>query len=46
MFQRAADTLARLKCPNIGAIYESGGTEDGQHLFAMELSFLLGTFRL
>ncbi len=37
MFQREADTLARLKHPNIGAIYESGRTEDGQHFFAMEL---------
>ena len=36
MFQREADTLARLKHPNIGAIYESGRTEDGQHFFAME----------
>jgi serine/threonine protein kinase/Flp pilus assembly protein TadD len=37
MFQREADTLARLKHPNIGAIYESGCTDDGQHFFAMEL---------
>ena len=37
MFQREAETLARLKHPNIGAIYESGRTEDGQHFFAMEL---------
>jgi len=37
MFQREADTLARLKHPNIGAIYESGRTADGQHFFAMEL---------
>jgi serine/threonine protein kinase/tetratricopeptide (TPR) repeat protein len=37
MFQREADTLARLKHPNIAAIYESGRTEDGQHFFAMEL---------
>ncbi len=37
MFQREADTLARLKHPNIGGIYESGRTEDGQHFFAMEL---------
>ena len=37
MFQREADTLARLKHANIGAIYESGCTEDGQHFFAMEL---------
>jgi WD40 repeat protein/serine/threonine protein kinase len=37
MFQREADTLARLKHPNIGAIYDSGCTEDGQHFFVMEL---------
>ncbi len=37
MFQREADTLARLKHSNIGGIYESGRTEDGQHFFAMEL---------
>lgn len=37
MFRREADTLARLKHPNIGAIYEAGRTEDGQHFFAMEL---------
>jgi len=37
MFQREAETLARLKHPDIGAIYESGRTEDGQHFFAMEL---------
>jgi non-specific serine/threonine protein kinase/serine/threonine-protein kinase len=37
MFKREADTLARLKHPNIGSIYESGRTEDGQHFFAMEL---------
>jgi serine/threonine protein kinase/Tfp pilus assembly protein PilF len=37
MFQREAETLARLKHPGIAAIYESGRTEDGQHFFAMEL---------
>lgn len=37
MFQREAETLGRLKHPGIGAIYESGRTEDGQHFFAMEL---------
>lgn len=37
MFQREAQTLARLKHPNIAAIYESGRTEDGRHYFAMEL---------
>ncbi|MBI1799802.1 MAG: serine/threonine protein kinase [Candidatus Eisenbacteria bacterium] len=37
MFRREAETLARLRHPNIGAIYESGRTEEGQHFFAMEL---------
>ena len=37
MFQREVDTLARLKHPSIGAIYESGRTDEGQHYFAMEL---------
>lgn len=37
LFQREADTLARLKHPDIGAIYESGRTVAGQHFFAMEL---------
>ncbi len=37
MFRREAETLARLRHPNIGAIYESGRTEDGRHFFAMEL---------
>ena len=37
MFQREVETLARLKHANIGAIYESGCTEEGQHYFAMEL---------
>ena len=37
MFQREAETLARLKHPNIGGIYESGRTDDGHHYFAMEL---------
>jgi serine/threonine protein kinase len=37
MFQREADSLARLKHPSIAAIYESGCTEEGQHFFAMEL---------
>ncbi len=37
MIQREADTLARLKHPDIAAIYESGRTDDGQHFFAMEL---------
>ncbi|MBI4717677.1 MAG: serine/threonine protein kinase [Planctomycetes bacterium] len=37
LFQREVQTLARLKHPAIGAIYEAGRTEDGQHYFAMEL---------
>ncbi|MFQ5462486.1 MAG: tetratricopeptide repeat protein [Phycisphaerae bacterium] len=37
LFQREAQTLARLRHPNIAAIYEAGRTEDGQHFFAMEL---------
>jgi serine/threonine protein kinase/Tfp pilus assembly protein PilF len=38
MFQREAQTLARLKHPGIAAIYESGRTTEGQHFFAMELA--------
>ncbi|HUD71768.1 MAG TPA: serine/threonine-protein kinase [Dongiaceae bacterium] len=37
MFEREIETLARLKHPNIAAIYESGRTDDGQNYFAMEL---------
>jgi tetratricopeptide (TPR) repeat protein/tRNA A-37 threonylcarbamoyl transferase component Bud32 len=37
MFRREAETLGRLKHPNIAAIYESGHTEDGHDFFAMEL---------
>ena len=37
LFQREAETLGRLKHPNIGAIYESGHTDDGHDFFAMEL---------
>ncbi|MBP7147158.1 MAG: serine/threonine protein kinase [Acidobacteria bacterium] len=37
MFQREVETLARLKHPDIGAIYESGRTPEGMHWFAMEL---------
>lgn len=37
LFQREAETLARLKHPNIAAIYESGHTTDGHDFFAMEL---------
>jgi eukaryotic-like serine/threonine-protein kinase len=38
LFQREAETLARLKHPSIAAIYESGRTSGGQHFFAMELA--------
>jgi non-specific serine/threonine protein kinase/serine/threonine-protein kinase len=37
LLQREADTLARLKHPGIGAIFEAGRTEQGLHFFAMEL---------
>ncbi len=37
LFQREAQTLARLRHPSIAAIYEAGRTEDGQDFFAMEL---------
>jgi len=37
MFQREAESLARLKHPGIADIYESGQTPDGQHFFTMEL---------
>jgi len=37
LFQREAQTLARLRHPAIGAIYEAGRTEDGRDYFAMEL---------
>ena len=37
MFRREAETLGRLKHPNIAAIYESGTTEDGHDFLAMEL---------
>ncbi len=37
MFQREAEVLARLKHPNIAAIYASGHTDDGHDFFAMEL---------
>ncbi len=37
LFHREAETLARLKHPNIAAIYESGHTDDGHDYFAMEL---------
>jgi len=37
MFKREADTLALLKHPGIGGIYEAGRTDAGEHFFAMEL---------
>ena len=37
LFQREAETLARLVHPNIAALYEAGRTEDGQHFLTMEL---------
>lgn len=36
LFQREAQTLARLKHPSIAAVYESGRTEEGEHYFVME----------
>ena len=38
LFHREAETLARLKHPNIAAIYETGHTDDGRDYFAMELA--------
>ncbi|MCK4413439.1 MAG: serine/threonine protein kinase [Candidatus Eisenbacteria sp.] len=38
LFQREAQTLARLKHASIAAIYEAGRTSDGRHFFAMELA--------
>ncbi len=37
LFHREAETLARLKHPNIAAIYGTGHTEDGRDYIAMEL---------
>ncbi|MCH7705052.1 MAG: serine/threonine protein kinase [Planctomycetes bacterium] len=37
LFEREAQTLARLKHAHIAAIYEAGRTDDGQSFFAMEL---------
>ncbi|ANM29804.1 hypothetical protein ABI59_09765 [Acidobacteria bacterium Mor1] len=37
LFRREVASLARLRHPNIGAIYESGNTADGAPFFAMEL---------
>lgn len=39
LFEREAQTLARLKHPAIAAIYEGGRTQDGQPFFAMELVY-------
>ncbi len=41
MFQREADTLARLKHRDIAAIYETGQTATGESYFAME--YVAGT---
>ena len=37
LFEREAQTLARLKHPAIAAIYHGGQTDEGEHFFAMEL---------
>ncbi len=37
LFEREAQTLARLKHPAIAAIYHGGRTDEGEHFFAMEL---------
>lgn len=37
LFQREAESLARLKHPGIASIHEAGCTNNGQHYFAMEL---------
>ena len=37
LFQREAQTLARLRHPGIADIYDAGFTADGQHYFAMEM---------
>ena len=37
LFEREVHALARLKHPNIAAIYEAGVSETGQRFFAMEL---------
>jgi serine/threonine protein kinase/Tfp pilus assembly protein PilF len=37
MFHREAESLARLRHPNIAAIFESGHSDDGHDYFAMEL---------
>lgn len=37
LFQREAQTLGRLRHPNIAAVFEAGRTDQGEHFFAMEL---------
>jgi serine/threonine protein kinase len=37
LFQREAQTMARLRHPGIATLYETGITDDGLHFFAMEL---------
>ncbi|UCF34763.1 MAG: serine/threonine protein kinase, partial [Phycisphaerales bacterium] len=37
LFEREAQTLARLKHPGIAAVHEAAWTEDGQHFLVMEL---------
>ncbi len=37
LFEREAQTLARLRHPAIAAIYQGGRTDEGEHFFAMEL---------
>ena len=37
LFEREAQTLAKLRHPGIAAVYEGGRAEDGQPFFAMEL---------
>jgi eukaryotic-like serine/threonine-protein kinase len=36
LFQRETEALGRLRHPCVGAIYEAGHTDDGQHFIAME----------
>lgn len=39
LFQREAESLARLKHPGIAAIHEAGCAENGRHYLAMELVY-------